>query len=157
MKSSSRIVSLKKQKKFPYLQPTKQIPEYILDFLIRKEFCSNKEQKLFLYINSLQVNDHYFLTSTDKIRPFLESKAKEILKSGDKSKKIFNKIGHALHALNPVFNEITFDTKVKEMFKSLDYKKPIVCQSMYIFKQPFIGGEGNETLFNNHYLIILLK
>jgi len=25
--------------------------------------------------------------------------------------------------------------------KSLNFKKPIVCQSMYIFKQPFIGGE----------------
>ena len=78
----------------------------------------------------------YFLTSTDKIRPFLEHKASE--KNG---KKIFNKIGHALHALNPVFKEITFDDKVKQIFHSLNFKKPIVCQSMYIFKQPYIGGE----------------
>jgi phytanoyl-CoA hydroxylase len=74
----------------------------------------------------------------------LESKAKEIVKDGEKSKQIFNKIGHALHALNPVFKEISFDANVKDVFKSLNYKKPIVCQSMYIFKQPFIGGEGES-------------
>lgn len=84
----------------------------------------------------------YFLTSTDKIRPFLEERAKEVLDENGKSKKIFNKIGHALHALNPVFKNVTFDDKVKEIFKSLNFKTPIVCQSMYIFKQPFIGGEG---------------
>lgn len=90
----------------------------------------------------------YFLTSTDKIRPFLEEKAKQVLaentneSSGSKSKKVFNKIGHALHALNPVFRQVTFDQKVQEVFKSLNFRKPVVCQSMYIFKQPFIGGEG---------------
>jgi phytanoyl-CoA hydroxylase len=25
--------------------------------------------------------------------------------------------------------------------KQFDYKRPVVCQSMYIFKPPFIGGE----------------
>lgn len=91
----------------------------------------------------------YFLTSTDKIRPFLEKRAEEIIEkakdatNGEISKKnIFNKIGHALHALNPQFKEITFSPNVKSIFKSLGYEKPVVCQSMYIFKQPFIGGEG---------------
>ncbi|RNA19966.1 phytanoyl- dioxygenase domain-containing 1 isoform X1 [Brachionus plicatilis] len=91
--------------------------------------------------NSTKAADEYFLSSVDKIRPFLEGRAKEILEKNDKSVKIFNKIGHALHALNPVFKETTFDNQVKEIFKSFGYKKPIVCQSMYIFKQPFIGGE----------------
>lgn len=89
----------------------------------------------------LKAADEYFLSSVDKIRPFLEAKAKEILEKNDKSVKIFNKIGHALHALNPVFKEITFDDQIKEIIKSIGYQKPIVCQSMYIFKQPFIGGE----------------
>ena len=91
----------------------------------------------------------YFLTSTDKIRPFLEKKANEILEkakdapNGDQAKKkIFNKIGHALHALNPEFKSVTFGDNVKNVFKSLGYQRPVVCQSMYIFKQPFIGGEG---------------
>lgn len=91
-----------------------------------------------------KTSDMYFLSSTDKIRPFLEHRAKEVLKeknANEKPKAIFNKIGHALHALNPVFKNITFDDKVKQIFHSLSFNKPIVCQSMYIFKQPFIGGE----------------
>lgn len=102
-------------------------------------------------------SDQYFLTSTDKIRPFLEEQAIEYLTNAKEfnsdeltdatgkkkilKKNIFNKIGHALHALNPEFKEVTFSDKVKSVFKSVGYKKPIVCQSMYIFKQPFIGGE----------------
>ena len=97
----------------------------------------------------------YFLTSTDKIRPFLEQRAKEVLdKDGEKSRKIFNKIGHALHALNPVFKEVTFDEKVKQIFHSLNFNKPVVCQSMYIFKQPYIGGEGLRLSFLSPYSLL---
>lgn len=94
----------------------------------------------------------YLVESTDKIRAFLEKKAHEILNESKENtntnaqvpnKKIFNKIGHALHALNPLFKEVTFSDNVKNAVTSLGYKKPVVCQSMYIFKQPFIGGEGN--------------
>jgi phytanoyl-CoA hydroxylase len=57
----------------------------------------------------------YFLTSTDKIRPFLEKDANKVIENNAplKNKKIFNKIGHALHALNPVFKEVTFKNEVK--------------------------------------------
>lgn len=92
-----------------------------------------------------QTRDEYFLTSIDKIRPFLENKASEILKDAKDdepiNKRIFNKIGHALHVFNPVFREVTFADNVKDIAKSLGYVKPLVLQSMYIFKQPFIGGE----------------
>lgn len=98
--------------------------------------------------NETQSRDMYFLTSTDKIRPFLEAKAQQIIENSrdlqqdvKQNKQIFNKIGHALHALNPAFRSVTFSDKVKDVYKSLGYISPIVCQSMYIFKQPFIGGE----------------
>jgi hypothetical protein len=62
----------------------------------------------------------YFLTSTDKIRPFLEAKAQEVIENSKnlksditRNKNIFNKIGHALHALNPVFKEVTFASIIK--------------------------------------------
>jgi phytanoyl-CoA hydroxylase len=71
----------------------------------------------------------------------LEKRASEILQKEANSKKIFNKIGHALHALNPVFKENTFTENAKNAFRALDFKKPTICQSMVIFKQPFIGGE----------------
>ena len=93
---------------------------------------------------AINTDNTYFLTSNDKIRPFLEKKAIELIeesKNDEIGDKIFNKIGHALHALNPVFKEITFGENIKSLFHSLGYIKPIICQSMYIFKQPFIGDE----------------
>jgi len=52
-------------------------------------------------------------------------------------RKTANKIGHGLHALNPVFKDVTFSQKVKDVVKSLGYNKPVVCQSMYCLKQSF--------------------
>ena len=54
---------------------------------------------------------------------------------------IINKVGHALHFLDPVFSEYSQSQKVKELVKSLGYKDPVLSQSMYIFKQGKIGGE----------------
>ncbi|CAF1166980.1 unnamed protein product [Didymodactylos carnosus] len=52
-----------------------------------------------------------------------------------------NKIGHALHVLDPNFKRITFSDKIKTILHDLEYKKPAICQSMYIFKQPYIGAK----------------
>jgi phytanoyl-CoA hydroxylase len=89
---------------------------------------------------NLKAADNYFLTSTDKIRPFKESNS-TLNDSTKENKVLFNKIGHALHSLNPVFKEVTFDTNVMDVYKSIGFVKPIICQSMYIFKQPHVGGE----------------
>ncbi|KAJ7371308.1 Phytanoyl-CoA dioxygenase domain-containing protein 1 [Desmophyllum pertusum] len=84
----------------------------------------------------------YFITSGDKIRYFFEEGAfndkGELIK--DKQKAI-NKVGHALHALNPVFKKFTFSKRIEAITKSIGFKCPVVPQSMYIFKQPGIGGE----------------
>lgn len=91
--------------------------------------------------NSRHVKDDYFLTSSDKIRFFYEDGAVD--KNGDllvDKSKAFNKVGHALHYLNPVFREISFSDKVKNVFSTVGYKKPAIVQSMYIFKPPHIGG-----------------
>jgi hypothetical protein len=60
----------------------------------------------------------YFITSNDKIRPFLEQKANEVIEksklNGQYHKRnIFCRIGHAIHALSPVFKEATFNQKAK--------------------------------------------
>ncbi|CAH1125678.1 unnamed protein product [Ceutorhynchus assimilis] len=52
-----------------------------------------------------------------------------------------NKIGHALHDLNPVFRKVTFGEKMKEIAFQLGFEDPAVVQSMYIFKNPGLGGE----------------
>ncbi|ESO98762.1 hypothetical protein LOTGIDRAFT_186972 [Lottia gigantea] len=88
------------------------------------------------------ISNDYFISSGDKIRFFFEEGA--IDEKGkllvDKQKSL-NKIGHALHTLSPPFRKVTFSEKVKNVVRHLELEDPVVCQSMYIFKQPGIGGE----------------
>jgi len=83
----------------------------------------------------------YFLNSAKNISYFLEEKAVQDGKLiiTDKSK-IINKIGHALHDVNPIFNAFTRQQKLKDLTDELGVTNPLIVQSMYIFKQPGIGG-----------------
>lgn len=47
----------------------------------------------------------------------------------------------ALHDLDPVFRRFSRSERVANVLRSLGYKRPLPMQSMYIFKQPSIGGE----------------
>nr|XP_032818628.1 phytanoyl-CoA dioxygenase domain-containing protein 1 isoform X2 [Petromyzon marinus] len=103
----------------------------------RVEFTTEEEEQV-----HAQGNADYFMTSGDKIRFFFEKGV--FSRDGDflVSKELaINKIGHALHALDPVFRDVTFSTKVKEVARKAGLQEPVVVQSMYIFKQPGIGGE----------------
>jgi len=75
--------------------------------------------------------DAYFQESGDKIRFFFE----------DSDPPALNKIGHALHDLDPVFNRVSRDPRLARMAASLGIRKPLLLQSMVIFKHPHVGGE----------------
>jgi phytanoyl-CoA hydroxylase len=89
-----------------------------------------------------RLTDDYFLTSGDKIRFFFEENAFNADGSLKYPKeKSINKIGHALHDLDPLFDRFSRAANVRELATALGFDKPLLLQSMYIFKQPNIGGE----------------
>ena len=59
---------------------------------------------------------------------------------GDKRLAI-NKIGHAMHDLDPVFEAFTYTPELAAAANAIGMRDPLAVQSMYIFKQPMIGGE----------------
>ena len=78
------------------------------------------------------LKDRYFLESGNKIRFFLEENTE---------RRVFNKCGHALHRLDPVFAKFSHSHKLQELFQDLGVRNPFIIQSMYIFKHADVGGE----------------
>ena len=89
-----------------------------------------------------RISDEYFMTSGDRIRLFFEEDA-FTPEGGLKQAKehSINKIGHALHDLDPVFDRFSRKPVLAAIAASIGYRQPLLLQSMYIFKQPNIGGE----------------
>ena len=86
--------------------------------------------------------DRYFLDSGDKIRFFFEEEAFDDHGRLRQSKAAsINKAGHALHDLDPVFERFSRTPELAALVSELGIAAPLLLQSMYIFKQPRIGGE----------------
>ncbi len=107
-----------------------------------QEFDPSEVISIFSTHEQSRVADEYFLTSGDKIRFFFEENAFNpdgTLKY--KKEKSINKIGHALHDLDPVFQQFSRSDKMKQLAHAIGFADSLLLQSMYIFKQPNIGGE----------------
>ncbi len=86
--------------------------------------------------------DDWFLDSGDKIRFFFEPDAFDEHGGLRQAKELsINKVGHALHDLDPVFAAFSRDRRLAELAAAVGFAQPLLLQSMYIFKQPRIGGE----------------
>lgn len=86
--------------------------------------------------------DDYFMGSGDKIRFFFEEEAFDKAGALRQDKRLsINKIGHAQHDLDPVFAHFARLPQLAALAGDLGFAQPLLLQSMYIFKQPRIGGE----------------
>lgn len=75
--------------------------------------------------------DRYFRDSGNDIRFFVEPEAPDRL----------NKIGHALHDLDPVFDRVSRQPRLAALARRLGLEEPLPLQSMYLFKPPHVGAE----------------
>ncbi|MFZ9923170.1 MAG: phytanoyl-CoA dioxygenase family protein [Ilumatobacteraceae bacterium] len=87
-------------------------------------------------------SDDYFLTSGEQIRCFFEKDAFD--EDGNLRAEphlALNKLGHAMHDLDPVFDSFSRTPELAAVASDIGMRDPVLLQSMYIFKQPHIGGE----------------
>lgn len=91
---------------------------------------------------ALHASDEYFLTSGEAIRCFFEHGAfDEAGRLRADAHLCLNKLGHAMHDLDPVFDAFSRTPALAALAREIGMHEPLLLQSMYIFKQPRIGGE----------------
>jgi phytanoyl-CoA hydroxylase len=106
------------------------------------DFDIHQHRSVFTTTDRDTGRDDYFFRSSENIHCFLEEAALDehgtLLKP---ARLAINKIGHAMHDLNPDFENFCRLPIFPEILRGIGYKAPLLWQTMYIFKQPHIGGE----------------
>lgn len=106
------------------------------------DFDINSNRAVFSTSDRDSGRDDYFFDSAENVHCFLEEGALDhdgvLLKP---ARLAINKIGHAMHDLNPAFKAFCQQPLFGQVLRDIGYKAPTLWQTMYIFKQPHIGGE----------------
>jgi phytanoyl-CoA hydroxylase len=98
-------------------------------------------KSVFSTTEQTHTSDEYFLKSGGYNGFFFEKDAFTIEGELKQAKELsINKIGHVLHDTLPVCEKVSYDSRIKDIMNTF-FKVPMAVQSMYIFKQPRIGGE----------------
>jgi phytanoyl-CoA hydroxylase len=105
-------------------------------------FVPGQETSVFSTRNQALTADAALIASADQVHCFFEEEA-----FGADGRlqvpqaRAINKIGHALHDLDPVFDAFSHGPELAALAAGLGLAQPQVWQSQVIFKQPGIGGE----------------
>ncbi|KAL4467664.1 hypothetical protein ABPG74_012999 [Tetrahymena malaccensis] len=94
-----------------------------------------------------------FIETGDKIHFFFEENVFD--KSGNlvvPKEHALNKIGHAMHDLDPFYQKFSYQPLYKYILQQIKYQAPSLVQSMYIYKNPKVGAEVCPHT-DNTYLI----
>lgn len=104
----------------------------------------NTSKHIFTTNNNNRSGDDFFLESAETIRCFFEEEAfNDAGEFVQAPNECINKIGHALHELDPTFSKFSHQAILGKIAQQLGMSAPQIRQSMYIFKQPKIGGVVN--------------
>jgi phytanoyl-CoA hydroxylase len=105
-------------------------------------FEPSEVASIFSTTRQAELTDRYFLESGDDIRFFFEEGAFGPDGALEQPKALsLNKVGHALHDLDATFEAFSRQPRLARLVRELGLESPLLLQSMYIFKQPHIGGE----------------
>lgn len=100
------------------------------------------EHNRFSTTDRAQINNDFFLESAETIRCFFEEKAFDDQGQLTQPRaQSINKIGHALHDLDEVYQAFAQRPEFGALARDLGLSEPHLYQTMVIFKQPRIGGE----------------
>jgi phytanoyl-CoA hydroxylase len=106
------------------------------------EWEPSEQRSVFTTNEQERVSDGEFLASGSNIWCFFEADAfgpdGELTQPKELS---INKIGHAQHDLDDEFQRFSYDPRLAEIADDVGMVDARALQSMYIFKQPHIGGE----------------
>ncbi len=108
---------------------------------LAENFNYDGHPSVFQTSDQAKTSDDYFLNSGDNISFFFEKGAFD--DAGKLKTDIFhslNKVGHALHDLDPVFHDFTRSAQMKELAADLGLDDYLIIQSMLILKHARVGG-----------------
>jgi phytanoyl-CoA hydroxylase len=105
-------------------------------------FDPQSSKTIFTTNDQARTVDRYFLDSAMRSSCFFEEEAFDAQGQLKQAKALsINKIGHAMHDLDPVFGAFSRGPALHVLAQDVGLAEPQLWQSMYIFKQPGIGGE----------------
>jgi phytanoyl-CoA hydroxylase len=109
---------------------------------IVEDFDVSQHQSVFSTLHEDRDRDQYFIDSAENVHCFLEEDALGGDGALNRPKaQAINKIGHAMHDQVPEFTTFCRLPVIGQALRDIGYQAPQLWQTMYIFKQPGIGGE----------------